>query len=64
MTTKKIEIVADVNEPIRITALELTAIIRAILIDRDGVQYRVTYFHEGKQETAYVFADEITRARS
>lgn len=40
MTTKKIEIIADVNEPIRITALELTAIVRAILIDRDGAQYR------------------------
>lgn len=59
MKSKAIQIVADVGDMIKVPALELTGRVRAILIDSEGVQYKISYFHDGRQETAYVFSDEI-----
>lgn len=57
---KTIRIKADIGGRVRVPALELRgAVIRAILIDPEGVQYKVSYFHAGEQKMAYLFPDEI-----
>jgi len=39
---------------------ELYGIITAILIDRDGIQYRIRYFWESKPQDVYFYDYELT----
>jgi hypothetical protein len=57
---KTVKVVADIGDRVKVPALELReAVIRAILLDPEGVQYQIGYFDKGDRKTAYVFGDEI-----
>ena len=49
-----------IGRSINVPALELRrAVIRAVMIDLEGVQYSIAYFHNGERKTAWVFRDEF-----
>jgi len=47
-----------------ITELGLSGIVVAVLWDRDGVLYKVRYFHEKSAKEVYFFFEELTAVTS
>jgi len=57
----KIETKFGVGDKVLIVDLENTrAVIRGVCIAADGVTYHVYWFHDGKQQDAWVYDSEIT----
>lgn len=51
--------VFDMGDSVYIKAIQRPARVIALLIDFEGIQYRVSYWLDGKRESTYLPSDEL-----
>lgn len=51
------------GDRVHVPDLECHAVVTAVLLDGDGLQYRIGYFHNGDRKTCYLLAAEVEDPR-
>lgn len=58
------EVTYDIGEKVYIPDLECFGYVLSISITAVGTEYQVRYFHDGIQQTAYLFSWELTKEKT